>query len=65
MNGPREVLAAIDAKAHSTGLSRTEHLRRTLARKRSETLLDVATHWLIDKSALVQLAAGVRASRCA
>ena len=33
---PDDVLAAIDAKAHSAGLSRTEYLRRTLARERSE-----------------------------
>lgn len=40
---PDDVLAAIDAKAHRAGLSRTEYLRRTLARERSETLLDVTT----------------------
>ncbi len=38
---PDDVLAAIDAKAQRAGLSRTEYLRRTLARERSETLLDV------------------------
>ncbi len=32
---PDDVVAAIDAKAHRTGLSRTEYLRRTLARERS------------------------------
>lgn len=40
---PDDVLAAIDAKAHIAGLSRTEYLRRTLARERSESLLDVTT----------------------
>ena len=40
---PDDVLAAIDFKAHSAGLSRTEYLRRTLARERNETLLDVTT----------------------
>lgn len=38
---PDDVLAAIDAKAHSAGLSRTEYLRRALARERSESLLEV------------------------
>jgi len=38
---PDDVLAAIDAKAHSAGLSRTEYLRRTLARERAEALLEV------------------------
>lgn len=40
---PDDVLAAIDAKAQVAGLSRTEYLRRTLARERSDTLLDVTT----------------------
>ena len=40
---PDDVLAAIDAKAHSAGLSRTEYLRRTLAREQSEALLEVST----------------------
>lgn len=40
---PDDVLAAIDAKAQRAGLSRTEYLRRTLARERSETDLDVTT----------------------
>jgi hypothetical protein len=40
---PDDVLAAIDAKAHMAGLSRTEYLRRTLARERNEALLDVTT----------------------
>jgi hypothetical protein len=34
---PDEVLAAIDATAKSLGLSRTEYLRRTLARERRMT----------------------------
>lgn len=38
---PDDVLAAIDAKAHSAGLSRTEYVRRALARERNEGLLDV------------------------
>jgi hypothetical protein len=40
---PDDVLAAIDAKAHVAGLSRTEYLRRALARERSEAILDVTT----------------------
>jgi len=40
---PDDVLAAIDAKAHRAGLSRTEYLRRTLARERSDSHLDVTT----------------------
>jgi hypothetical protein len=32
---PDDVLAAIDAKAHHLGLSRSEYLRRALARERS------------------------------
>jgi len=40
---PDDVLAAIDVKAHTAGLSRTEYLRRTLARERSEAILDVTT----------------------
>ena len=31
---PDDVVAAIDAKAHRTGLSRTEYLRRALAQER-------------------------------
>ncbi len=38
---PDDVLAAIDAKAQRAGLSRTEYLRRTLAREQSESLLEV------------------------
>ena len=33
---PEEVLAALDAKARRAGLSRTEYIRRTLARERSD-----------------------------
>ena len=40
---PDDVLAAIDAKAQRAGLSRTEYLRRTLARERNEAVLDVTT----------------------
>ncbi len=40
---PDDVLAAIDAKAHRAGLSRTEYLRRALARERSDGVLDVTT----------------------
>lgn len=34
---PDDVLAAIDAKAQRAGLSRTEYLRRALARERRDT----------------------------
>lgn len=44
---PDDVLAAIDAKAHMAGLSRTEYLRRTLSRERNEALLDVTTDDLL------------------
>lgn len=37
---PDDVLAAIDAKAQRAGLSRTEYLRRTLARERNENTRD-------------------------
>ena len=33
---PDDVVAAIDAKAQRAGLSRTEYLRRTLSRERTE-----------------------------
>lgn len=33
---PDDVVSAIDAKAQRSGLSRTEYLRRALARERSE-----------------------------
>ena len=38
---PDDVLAAIDAKAQRAGLSRTEYLRRALARERREDSGDV------------------------
>jgi hypothetical protein len=34
---PEEVIAAIDAKARRVGVSRTEYLRRTLARESATT----------------------------
>lgn len=40
---PDEVLAAIDAKAQRLGLSRSEYLRRALARERATTDVDVTT----------------------
>ena len=38
---PDDVLAAIDAKAQRIGLSRSEYLRRALARERAETDVEV------------------------
>lgn len=38
---PDDVLAAIDAKANRAGLSRTEYLRRTLAREKNGAIADV------------------------
>lgn len=38
---PDDVLAAIDAKANRAGLSRTEYLRRTLAREKNGAITDV------------------------
>ena len=38
---PDDVVAAIDAKAQRAGLSRTEYLRRALARERAEQSGDV------------------------
>jgi hypothetical protein len=38
---PDDVLAAIDAKAQRLGLSRSEYLRRALARERATTDVDV------------------------
>lgn len=38
---PDDVLAAIDAKAQRLGLSRSEYLRRALARERATTEVDV------------------------
>jgi hypothetical protein len=39
---PEDVIAAIDMKARRLGLSRTEYLRRTLARERDVRPADVA-----------------------
>jgi len=38
---PDDVIAAIDANAHRVGLSRTEYLRRTLAREQATTTAKV------------------------
>jgi hypothetical protein len=38
---PDDVLAAIDAKAQRLGVSRSEYLRRALARERAVTAVDV------------------------
>ena len=38
---PEDVIAAIDAKAQRVGLSRTEYLRRTLARERDTSTVEV------------------------
>lgn len=40
---PDEVVAAIDARAQRVGLSRTEYLRRALARERSIESRQVST----------------------
>lgn len=39
---PDDVVAAIDAKARRLGLSRTEYLRRTLARERATATGEVS-----------------------
>ena len=39
---PDDVVAAIDIKAQRLGLSRTEYLRRTLARERNVTPAEVS-----------------------
>jgi hypothetical protein len=44
---PDDVLAAIDAKAQRLGLSRSEYLRRTLARERAVTDVDVTVDDLV------------------
>lgn len=41
---PDDVLAAIDARAQRLGVSRSEYLRRTLARERAVTDVDVTVH---------------------
>ena len=38
---PDDVVAAIDAKARRAGLSRTEYIRRSLSRERSDTTHEV------------------------
>ncbi len=38
---PDDVVRAIDAKAMRVGLSRTEYIRRTLARERNDSVRDV------------------------
>lgn len=38
---PDDVVAAIDAKAQRVGLSRSEYLRRSLARERSSEVVEV------------------------
>lgn len=44
---PDDVLAAIDAKARRVGLSRTEYIRRTLARERGDVGEDVSLKDLV------------------
>lgn len=39
---PDDVLAAIDAKARRAGLSRSEYIRRALAREGSDSACDVS-----------------------
>lgn len=41
---PDDVLAAIDAKAQRLGVSRSEYLRRALARERAVTAVDVTVN---------------------
>lgn len=45
---PDDVLAAIDSKAQRAGLSRTEYLRRTLARERAGGATEVTVEDLAD-----------------
>ena len=45
---PDDVLAAIDAKARRVGLSRTEYIRRTLAREGNDTTSDVRVEDLAE-----------------
>ena len=45
---PDDVLAAIDAKARRVGLSRTEYIRRTLAREGNDTTSDVRVEDLVQ-----------------
>ena len=51
---PDEVLAAIDAKAKRVGLSRTEYLRRALARERTQANGSVDIDQLALLAALTQ-----------
>lgn len=51
---PDEVLAAIDAKAKSVGLSRTEYLRRALERERTQANGPVGIDQLAQVAALTQ-----------
>ena len=44
---PDDVLAAIDAKARRVGLSRTEYIRRALARERDDRAPDVRVEDLV------------------
>jgi len=44
---PDDVLAAIDARARRVGLSRTEYIRRSLARERDDRALDVGVEDLV------------------
>jgi Ribbon-helix-helix protein, copG family len=45
---PDEVLAAIDAKARRAGLSRTEFIRRTLAREANDSTGEVRVEDLFE-----------------
>jgi len=51
---PEEVLAAIDAKAKQVGLSRTEYLRRTLARERVKETGPISIEQLRQVGALTE-----------
>jgi len=51
---PNEVIAAIDAKAKRVGLSRTEYLRRALARERVVDAGPVSLDQLRRVAALAQ-----------
>lgn len=51
---PDEVLAAIDAKAKRVGLSRTEYLRRTLERERTQTNGPIGTDQLAQMATLIR-----------
>jgi len=51
---PEEVLAAIDAKAKQVGLSRTEYLRRALARERVQDTGPISVDQLRQVGALTK-----------